>query len=238
MILFVSFVLLIAAAAIWRKRRFALAAAAFVLLYGLASGWFVAPLVAIAEAGVEPVDPPAMSGRTAIVVLGAGIDRRNGALVPPRDALARIARAAQVHSVCQRIAAHCTVIVTGGDPHRHGISEAALYAPLLRERGVTGHDLILEPRSRTTYENAKFTAPILLAEHYDATILITSSYQMRRALLDFARFGIAPQPVYANRLRAECGWRPHASNFVAASRALHEIAGIVQFYAYRWLGWF
>ncbi|WP_459623380.1 YdcF family protein [Burkholderia sp. 3C] len=237
MILFVSFVMLIAATAILRKHRFVLAVAAFVLLAGLASGWLVVPLLAVAEAGVQPVDPPVMSGRTAIVVLGAGIDRRDGTLVPPHDALARIARAAQVYSVCQRIAAHCTVIVTGGDPHHHGISEAELYAPLLREQGVSSHDLILEPRSRTTYENAKFTAPILLAEHYDATILVTSSYQMRRALLDFSRFGITPQPVYANRLRAECGW-PHASNFVVASRALHEIAGIVQFYAYRWLGWF
>jgi uncharacterized SAM-binding protein YcdF (DUF218 family) len=238
LILFDSFVLLFAAAAIWRTRRTALLTLGFALLAGLATGWLTAPLVALAESGVTPAEPPVFAGHTAIVVLGAGIERRDGLLVPPDDGLARIARAAELHSVCERTAARCTVIVTGGDPHRHGITEADLYAPLLLARGVAVRDLVLERRSRTTYENAKYTAPILLAEHYDETILVTSSYQMRRALLDFARFGVTPQPVFANRLRAIRGWWPRWANFVTASRALHEIAGIVQFYAYRRLGWF
>ncbi|NIF89245.1 YdcF family protein [Burkholderia sp. Cy-637] len=238
MILFDSFVLLFVAAALWRKRRFAIAATGLALLLAIGTGWLAAPLVALAEAGVEPVEAPAMRGHTAIVLLGGGIEHRHGELVPPHDALSRIVRAAELHSVCQAIASQCDIVVTGGDPHHHGISEAQLYAPLLRERGVAERDLILETRSRTTYENAKYTAPILLAQHYDATILVTSSYQMRRALLDFARFDIEPQPVYANQLRPILGWRPVWHNFVAASRALHEIAGIMQFYAYRRLGWF
>ncbi|AEA60434.1 YdcF family protein [Burkholderia gladioli] len=238
MILFDSFVLLFVAAALWRKRRFAIAATGLALLLAIGTGWLAAPLVALAEAGVEPVEAPTMRGHTAIVLLGGGIERRRGELVPPHDALSRIVRAAELHSVCQAIASQCDIVVTGGDPHHHGISEAQLYAPLLREHGVAERDLILETRSRTTYENAKYTAPILLAQHYDATILVTSSYQMRRALLDFARFDIEPQPVYANQLRPILGWRPVWHNFVAASRALHEIAGIMQFYAYRRLGWF
>ncbi len=223
---------------LWRKYRLAIVVTTLALLLSIATGWLTAPIVALAEAGVSPTDTPRITGHTAIVVLGAGIRRADGRFVPPFDALARIARAAELHSVCQRIGARCTVIMTGGDPHHHGISEAELYAPYLRSHGIDDPDLILEPRSRTTYENAKFTAPILRAQHYDATILVTSSYQMHRAMLDFARFGIVPQPVYANRLQVVRGWLPVASNFKAASLALHEIAGIVQFYAYRRLGWF
>ncbi|MCM2493506.1 YdcF family protein [Burkholderia glumae] len=238
MILFNSFVLLFAAAAFWRTRRATLITLGLALLAGIATGWLTAPLVALAESGVAPAEPPVFAGRTAIIVLGAGIKRHDGLLVPPENGLARIARAAELYSACQRSGARCTVIVTGGDPHRHGTTEADLYAPLLLARGVPPRDLTLERRSRTTYENAQYTAPILLAKHYDETILVTSSYQMRRALLDFARFGVTPQPVFANRDRAICGGRPRWTNFVTASRALHEIAGIIQFYAYRRLGWF
>ncbi|KVN17603.1 MULTISPECIES: YdcF family protein [unclassified Burkholderia] len=240
MILFNSFGLLFVVFLLCRKRRaaFAILAAGAALLWLIASGWLAAPLVALAEAGVRPVAHPVMTGDTTIVMLGAGIRRRDGAAVPPRDALARIDKTAELYSACQRTAKRCTVVVSGGDPQMRGITEADTYAPYLLARGVAHADLIRERSSHTTYENARFTVPILRAQHYDDLILVTSSYQMKRALLDFERFGIVPQPVYANRRDARLGWLPRAANLVNAELALHEIVGVAQFHVYRRLGWF
>ncbi|AOJ10439.1 YdcF family protein [Burkholderia mayonis] len=240
MILFNTFGLLFVVFLLRRKRPGAIAilVAGGALLWLIASGWLAAPLIALAESGVRPIARPTMAGDTAIVMLGAGIKRRDGVAVPPRDALARIDKTAELYSACQRTAARCMVIVSGGDPQFRGITEADTYAPYLLARGVANGDLIREQRSHTTYENARFTAAILRAQHYDDLILVTSSYQMRRALLDFERFGIAPQPVYANRRDAQLGWLPRTGNLVNAERALHEILGIAQFHVYRRLGWF
>ncbi|CAM8817633.1 YdcF family protein [Burkholderia pseudomallei] len=240
MILFNSFGLLFVVFLLCRKRRgaFAMLAAGAALLWLIASGWLAAPLVALAQAGMQPVAHPTMTGDTVIVMLGAGIERRDGVAIPPRDALARIDKTAELYSACRRTALRCTVVVSGGDPQVRGIAEADTYAPYLLARGVASADLIREKRSHTTYENARFTAPILRAQHYDDLILVTSSYQMKRALLDFERFGFAPQPVYANRRDARLGWLPRAANLANAELALHEIVGVAQFHVYRRLGWF
>lgn len=239
MILFNSFLLLFVAFALWRKRRLAIALIGVIGYWLVASGWIVAPLIALAQSGVHPVEHPVMTGRTAIILLGAGTRRHgDGPLVPPADGFARIARTAELYSACKHTASACTVIVSGGDPQHHGATEADIYARYLLARGVANDDLIRENRSRTTYENAKFTTSILRSRHDDALILVTSSYQMRRALLDFARFGCAPQPVFANRRDAERGWLPRQRNVANGELALHEIGGVVQFYVYRMLGWF
>ncbi|MET5116055.1 ElyC/SanA/YdcF family protein, partial [Burkholderia pseudomallei] len=79
----------------------------------------------------------------------------------------------------------------------------------------------------------RVTAPRVRAHQYDDLILVTSSYQMKRALLDFERVGFAPQPVYANRRDARLGWLPRAANLANAELALHEIVGVAQFHVYR-----
>lgn len=168
--------LLFVAAALWRKCCFVIVATGLALLLAIGTGWLAAPLVALAEAGVEPGrgtrrEPPHRHRPAR----GGSIEHRHGALVPPDDALGRIARAAELYSVCQRIASPCDIAVTGGDPHHHGISDVRLYARRLREPDIAERELILKTRSRTTYENAKYTAFILLAQHYNATILVTSS---------------------------------------------------------------
>ncbi|WGS43898.1 YdcF family protein [Burkholderia sp. JSH-S8] len=238
MILFDSFALLFIAFMLWRKHRRTIGIAAVALFWLLATGWLAAPLIEWSQAGVTPVVHPDMRGQTALILLGAGTRRTDGRIEPRTDALARIHKTAELYRTCRQRADRCTVIVSGGDPQHHGATEAATYAPYLVAEGVDSRDLILEANSRTTYENARFTAPILRSRHDDARILVTSSYQMRRALLDFHHFGIDAQPVFANRREARKGWLPRWQNLVNAEHALHELAGIAQFYAYRWLGWF
>ncbi|MBF5014293.1 YdcF family protein [Burkholderia pseudomultivorans] len=238
MILFDSFVLLFIGFMLFRKWRRLIALAAVALFGLLATGWLAAPLIAWAEAGVVPVARPDMHGQTTLIVIGAGTRRTDTGLRPPPDGDARIRTTAALYRACRQQAQRCTVVMSGGDPQHHGETEAAVYGRQLVAAGVDSGDLILEPDSRTTYENAKFTASILRSRHDDARILVTSSYQMRRALLDFRRFGIDPQPVYANRRDAQTGWLPRWRNIVNAEQALHELVGIAQFHVYRLLGWF
>jgi uncharacterized SAM-binding protein YcdF (DUF218 family) len=239
LILFDSFALLFLAFMLCRKRRRTIAIAAAALFWLLSTGWLAAPLIAWSQAGVTPVEHPDMRGQTALILLGAGTRRADdGRLVPPPDGFARIRKTAELYRICTHSAERCTVIVSGGDPQRHGATEAQIYAPHLVAAGVAQDDLILETQIRTTYENAKLTAPILRSRHDNTQILVTSSYQMRRALLDFRRFGIDPQPVFANHPDARIGLLPRWRNLVAAEQALHELIGIAQFHVYRRLGWF
>ncbi len=238
MILFASFALLFVAFVLCRKARRAIAIAGIALFWLIAAGWLAAPLIAWSQAGVVPIEHPSMHARTVLILLGAGTQRRDDAsLAPPPDGLARIRKTAELYRTCRQRAERCTVIVSGGDPQHHGATEAAIYAPYLIAAGVARDDLILEPRSRNTYENAKFTIPILRSRDDDTSILVTSAHHMRRALLMFERFGLAPQPVYANRRDANPGLLPRWRNLANAERALHELIGIAQFHVYRWLGW-
>lgn len=238
LILFNSFALLFVAFMFWRKQRRTIVIVAGALFWLLATGWLAAPLIAWSQAGVTPVEHPAMHGRTALILLGAGTHRTgDGRLEPPSDGFARIRKTIELYHTCAHSAERCTVIVSGGDPQHHGATEAETYAPHLIAGGIPPDDLILETRSRTTYENAKFTSPILRSRREDAQILVTSSYQMRRALLGFRHFGIEPQPVFANRRYAQTGWLPRWQNLVNSERALHELIGIAQFHVYRQLGW-
>jgi uncharacterized SAM-binding protein YcdF (DUF218 family) len=176
---------------------------------------------------------------TTIVVLGGGTERSDdGRLVPKHDVYARLSTAAALYAQCVREHAHCRVIVSGGNPQHHDATEADTYAPYLLRAHVAPADLVLENRSLTTWQNARNVARIIRTEPHDTLLLVTSAYHMRRAMLDFHRFGLEPMPVVSNVRVARCGWMPRLRNLGAAETALHELIGIAQFYVYRMAGWF
>lgn len=241
MILFTLFALFFAFYLLWRRARLAIGACAAALLWLIAAGWLATPLLHWAQTGAPDTAQVGFGARTIIVLLGSGTKYNSqGTLLPNRDALARIAKTAAVYEACKRHAtnAACTVIVSGGNPQRHAKSEANTYAPYLLRQGVEQQDMVLENTSLNTYQNAKNVAQLLLQQHYDSLVLVTSAYHMTRAMLDFDRFGLAPQPVISNARTTRTGIAPRLSNLVNANIALHEIIGLVQFHAYRALGWY
>jgi uncharacterized SAM-binding protein YcdF (DUF218 family) len=222
-----------------KRARRPLLLCAIVVFWLLAAGWLTAPLLALVQPHPQNVAPTNFAPRTAIILLGGGtIYDDDDVLVPPRDVLTRIAVSAENYAACKRIAAVCQVIVSGGNPQRHRATEADTYLPYLLRQRVSRADIVLESSSLTTYENARNVSAILGQSHYDALILVTSAYQMRRALLDFDRFGITPQPVIASARHARLGVLPRYDNLVNAEIALHELVGIAQFHVYRAIGWF
>ncbi|WP_409934721.1 YdcF family protein [Paraburkholderia sp. BCC1884] len=239
MILLTLLVLFFAAIVLWKGARRPLAAATLALFWLLAAGWLTAPLLQLAQPERQTGSPATFASRTAIIMLGGGlVYGSDHELMPPRDVMARITASAQNYAACKRTAATCHVIVSGGDPQGRRATEADTYLPYLLRAAVPRADIVLENTSRTTYENARNVAAILDHSRYDSLILVTSAYQMPRALLDFARFGLAPQPFVSSARAADLGVLPRYDNLVNAEIALHELIGIAQFHVYRAIGWF
>ncbi|WP_259460574.1 YdcF family protein [Paraburkholderia sp. BL23I1N1] len=238
MILFTLLALFFAAIVLWKRARPPLAIVTIALFWLLAAGWLTAPLLDLAQPQRQSDTPASFAPRTAIIMLGGGTAYDDNILVPPPDVLARIAVSAENYAACKRTAVTCQVIVSGGNPQRRAATEADTYLPYLLRKQVPRTDIVLENRSRTTYENARNVSAILERSRYDSLILVTSAYQMPRALLDFHRFGLTPQPLISSARRARLGILPRYDNLVSAEIALHELIGIAQFHVYRAIGWF
>lgn len=185
-----------------------------------------------------PHTDPAFGARNAIVLLSAGVDQweLGGPYVPTTDALFRIRRAAAGYAACKANNRVCKVIISGGDPSHRGRSDAEVYTPEIEALGVSAADLILEQRSRTTYENARYVEPLLRSGNYDVVLLVTSAYHMRRAQLAFSRLGLSVIPDAARDDKPVISFLPRRHNFRLARRALHELGGIVELRMCDWAG--
>ncbi|HUH31522.1 MAG TPA: YdcF family protein [Rhodanobacter sp.] len=222
----------------WRRSSGALLAvslALFVLVgCGVASTWLLTSLQA------PYVTRPALvwAPRNAIVLLTASASRLpTGGEEPGMRAYGRIAQAAMLYRDCKRSGAVCTLLVSGGDPGGYGTSLAEIYAAVLQRLGVPVADLLLEPHSRNTWQNAKFVQPMVHAIGPTRVWLVTSAFHLRRAVLYFARFGIPVVPVRADYVDVRPRWLPTASNFELTDVALHEYLGVVRYRVYDAMGW-
>ncbi|WP_109479473.1 YdcF family protein [Paraburkholderia sp. C35] len=225
-----------------RSARTLIGATAIVVFWALGAGWLAQPLLDLAQRGAPPagqtVAPATYAPHTAIVMLGTGTIHRDGKLVPPKDAIARIVKSADLYARCKAVSPVCHVIVSGGNPQDHEATEADTYLPYLLRESVPRDDIILENSSLTTYQNARNVATILPDGYYGSLMLVTSAYQMPRALLNFHRFGMQPLPIVSNTREARRGLLPRRENFFDAEISLHELIGIMQFHVYRQIGWF
>ena len=77
------------------------------------------------------------------------------------------------------------LLYSGGPMNAQGFSEARAGAELLQQFGVPKAALHIETHSRTTRENAAFSMPLLRQLKARRVLLVTSSWHMRRALLNY-----------------------------------------------------
>ena len=78
-----------------------------------------------------------------------------------------------------------------------GFGDAELSKTILLKAGVPAADILMEPDSRTTQENAKFTVALLRARHLTNAIIVTSWYHSRRARACFEHY--APEIKFYSR---------------------------------------
>ncbi len=98
-----------------------------------------------------------------------------------------------------------------------GIGDAGANEASLTNAGVPRSAILLEPKSRTTRENAEFTIAMLHARHVKSAIIVTSWFHSRRALACFEHYApdiiFYSRPSYFGYDRAD--WQPDSiSGFV------------------------
>jgi uncharacterized SAM-binding protein YcdF (DUF218 family) len=127
-------------------------------------------------------------------------------------------------------------VLSGGFPRSQpGWSDADVMRDVVLRYGVPESQLIIENRSRSTAENARYTAEILRQKAIRKIVLVTDAVHMRRAQKTFEKCGLtvipAPcgfRPVY------EFGWGdalPSWEAIVWNEDVLHEIVGLVWYWA-------
>jgi uncharacterized SAM-binding protein YcdF (DUF218 family) len=83
------------------------------------------------------------------------------------------------------------VVVSGGVTGTATRAEADVMAERVGDRGVPSESIIVEPRSRTTAENARFVTELLGSEK--RVWLVTQPFHARRARWLFRRAGLVPR---------------------------------------------
>lgn len=137
------------------------------------------------------------------------------------------------------------IIISGGlatlRPQPGTVPEAEDLATLLKLAGVPARDILVEPRSHNTRENALFTKALLQQQPaIKSLVLVTSASHERRALACFEKVGLHPVPFPADYRSADFMLTPGyllIPSLEALNRwstLLHEIAGYT---IYRLMGY-
>ena len=176
------------------------------------------------------------SDRNAIVLLGAGTVARSSTSAPsvPIFAYGRITAAAEAWRDCRAHGKDCTLVISGGDPMRHGAAEAAVYAQPLVALGVPQSSIILEDKSLNTWQNAANSTKLIPADRQ--IVVVTSGIHLKRSLLFFDHFRAGAQGIAADRLAPEFTLFAGSYNFFLTDAVLHEQIGTLQFHVYNALG--
>ncbi|CAJ0790611.1 hypothetical protein LMG7141_02391 [Ralstonia condita] len=220
-----------------RRAARALAGGAAALVVAIGCGPVPAWLLDSLEQPFEHAPQLTWGPRNAIVLLGAGTFRVGQTVEPSLFSYPRMVQAAKLYEACRKSDNDCKIFVSGGDARHHGAPEATVYARDLIALGVDRTDVLLEPESMNTWQNAQFSRALLAQYGPDRTVLVSSAIHLRRSLLYFAHFGMTPIPVRADDLQATVSPLPLAYNFALTDFALHEWIGIARYHVYNALGW-
>ncbi len=151
---------------------------------------------ALADRMVSRLIPSDTAGSAdVIVVLGAGIV---GPCEPNLNALRRVMLGVRLWHAHRAT----TLLFTGGRPEGQNCTVAEVMSRLAGELGVPAEARFTEEVSRNTHENAALSAPLLRQRGVKRILVVTDRLHMRRAEGAFAAAGFeierASVPVYAS----------------------------------------
>lgn len=211
----------------WRRR-----AGLTIVLILLFASWRPAVFVALwsLEAWYPAAALPAGDAE-AIVVLSAGVNR----LYPPTpewicgpDAYLRVQHAAWLYKNWRPL----PVYVSGGRVGTGLPTAAEVLERALVAEGVPRQAIRKEEESRSTFENAVYTAAMLRESGIRRVALVTHASHMLRAERAFRRQGmeVTPAPCGFRSARFITGWRdlaPSAGDLRDSDDVLHEWLGLL-----------
>src|SRR4051794_12131038 len=212
----------------WRVAGLAIVLAASLALYAVATPVISSWLLRRAEAGLPR--PAGFRGAKAIVVLGGEVRSGNGADIPDRlggRAYERLAFATDAYHEL-----HLPVAVSGGRPPDRRTTEGEMMKAALESEfnvPVTWN----EDQSRTTWENAVFTAALLRKAGIDKVVVVTHRWHLPRAIRSFERAGMPAVPWPAPETRSGGShlgdYLPSIAALQDSFYGLHELIGRVYY---------
>jgi uncharacterized SAM-binding protein YcdF (DUF218 family) len=213
------------------------------LLILLVLGWMPLPdvlLRRLEQAQPVPAAPadPQWERYAGVVVLGGAID--NAYLREGNGQVALNAAAERMTMAVALARAHpqMKILFTGGDGLllRQNVSEAVQARQFFREMGVPDAQLTFESDSRTTYENALYSARLPGIDTHQPWLLLTSGWHMPRSLATFRKLGWNVTPYTVDYIAgAATPWSQYgmAASLQHWQVAIHETLGL---WAYRMSG--
>jgi len=215
-------------ALVWRRAGVALALASSLALYVSATPALSSYLLRRVESGLpQNID---LAAGQAIVVLGGDIRLGDGAEIPDRLGPLSLERVVLGAEAYRRL--HLPVLVSGGRERGAHASAGAVMQTALEE------DFAVpvawkEEQSHTTWENAVYTARLLLLEKLTTVVLVSHAWHLPRALWAFERVGLKAVPWPAPRTVRppyEVGdFLPSPTALQETFYALHEMIGGVYY---------
>jgi len=220
-----------------RRRPWGLACIGLgLLLYGcLSMGATARILIRPLETAYPFLGRDRLPPQGTLVVLGGGVSPLED--FPASDRLGRASLRRAVEAVrLYHLMGGPEILVSGGPGNPFSpVAEAPVMREFLVGVGIPEEKIIVETRSRTTFENVEQLLAMPLKR---PLIVITSARHMSRALRVFSAFGEAPIPAPCDfhplgRPGDPLSYLPSAEAFSASTSALYEYLGIVW---YRLLG--
>lgn len=168
--------------------------------------WFLtAALVSFAAVwagSAYPVDRATNEPLDAIIVLGGGID--------PDGEMAFSTRRRVRAGVRALAAGHTRALIFAGGSRPGETADAERMAGLAVEEGAAPDRLVLEDRSRTTFENLRFAFQIADAQGFARVGLLTDTYHLPRAAALARYFGRSDLALFASTGLARDEWHEQA----------------------------
>ncbi|HSV31101.1 MAG TPA: YdcF family protein [Atribacteraceae bacterium] len=208
------------------------------VLYLLTTGLGARYIATSWERAFSPV-PPGTAQERAIVILGGGslYDAETLTTSPGPYTLLRCLAAFRLYQDRP-----LPVVVSGGSLRgSDSENDANIMKAILLDWGIPKRDIMVEDQSLTTWENARYTVPILElldAEHF---FLVTSGLHLRRALFAFHEHipGAVITPIRAHLSYdlvplSLVDFLPSRRAFNAVSQAIQEMIGYL---FYRLIVW-
>lgn len=175
-------------------------------------------------------------GKSAIVILGAGID--NAREYKSKHVLSsmtfkRLHYAAHLYARSQ-----LPIIVSGGNKDNSADTEASLMSETLEE-SYHIKTKALENKSRNTEEEANYLVPILAAHHITTIYLVTHAWHMPRSIYAFSQVfkktgvEVIPAPTGYISLLSEdrlANYLPSLKALDASVYVLHEYLGLAWYH--------
>ncbi len=201
------------------------------VIWGLSSGATADRLIFSLESAFPvPADPKG----DVIIMLGGGAlakaDDMSGSGVLGPGTLERMVTAARLQ---RRL--NIPILISGGSVYPEDTAIAPLTRRYLMDLGIPENQLIVEDRSRDTYENALYSSQICRKRNFRAPLLVTSAYHLKRAKYCFDLFHLKVTPfpsaltTWPDKTVHWKDYLPSANALSRTSAALHEWLGLIYY---------